>query len=73
MRRYTGNDVKRVRTTLKLTQEDMAQRLGVTVWSVSRWEHREPDKPISSRAVQILLAQLEAEANASPKETMLAA
>lgn len=34
-----GNDVKRIRLSLSLTQEEFAHRLGVTLCTVSRWEN----------------------------------
>ncbi len=34
-----GHDVKKVRLSLDLTQEEFAHRLGVTLCTVSRWEN----------------------------------
>ena len=58
MKEYTGEDVKNLRTRLDLTQEQMARRLGVTLFSVSRWE-RDKSKPVPSGSVQILLALID--------------
>ncbi len=34
-----GNDVKKMRLSLNLTQEEFAHYLGVTLCTVSRWEN----------------------------------
>ncbi|MCJ7813264.1 helix-turn-helix domain-containing protein [bacterium] len=34
-----GNDVKKIRLSLNLTQEEFAHHLGVTLCTVSRWEN----------------------------------
>jgi transcriptional regulator with XRE-family HTH domain len=37
----TGQELRKVRTGLKLTQKDLAARIGVTSTSVARWERDE--------------------------------
>ena len=34
-----GKDVKEIRLSLELTQEEFARRLGVTLCTVNRWEN----------------------------------
>lgn len=35
-----GNNIKSLRTTKKMTQEELAELLGTTSKSVSRWEQK---------------------------------
>lgn len=39
MRLMDGKDVKEIRLSLELTQEEFARRLGVTLCTVNRWEN----------------------------------
>lgn len=39
MKLYIGENIKRLRRERDMTQEDLAERLGVTFQSVSRWEN----------------------------------
>lgn len=47
--------VKRIRQSLKLTQEEFAHRLGVTLCTVNRWEN---NKTIPSRLAKKQIQQL---------------
>lgn len=49
-------DIKKLRKLLKLTQKELAEKLGVDVITVSRWE-REESKP--SNLAKRQLARLE--------------
>lgn len=55
MVKWTPAAVRRLRKKLGLTQEKLAQELGVTTVSVSRWEHGH-SKPtgLSERALDAL-------------------
>lgn len=46
VRTITGSEVKTLRVSLGMTQEDLAHELGVTVSTVNRWEngHTRPSR-----------------------------
>ena len=46
VRTMTGSEVKTLRVSLGMTQEDLAHELGVTVSTVNRWEngHTRPSR-----------------------------
>lgn len=46
VRTMTGDEVKTLRLSLNMTQEDLAHELGVTVSTVNRWEngHTRPSR-----------------------------
>lgn len=56
----TSLRIKRIRTRLQLTQEQMAQRIGVSFTTVNRWE-KGHNKPLPE--IRNLLKELESEAN----------
>ena len=50
-----GNEVKQIRVSLKLTQEEFAHRLGVTLCTVNRWENnRTVPSRLAKRQIQLL-------------------
>jgi putative transcriptional regulator len=51
------NEVKKIRLSLKLTQEEFAYHLGVTHGTVSRWENK---KNIPSRLAERQIRKLAA-------------
>lgn len=50
-----GNEVKRIRMALNLTQEEFAHRLGVTLCTVNRWEN---NRTLPSRLAKKQIQQL---------------
>jgi putative transcriptional regulator len=59
-----GSPVNALRRRLKMTQEEFAHAIGVTVSTVNRWEngHIEPSR-LARKAMDGLLAQLPASAD----------
>jgi len=57
----TGSPVSELRRRLKMTQEEFAHAIGVTVSTVNRWEngHIEPSR-LARRAMDGLAAQVQA-------------
>lgn len=51
----TGDEIKALRTRLRLTQEQMANRLGVRFATLNRWEngHASPS-PLAARELERL-------------------
>jgi putative transcriptional regulator len=55
----TGKEIKSLRFRLGLTQEKFAQKLGVTVSSVVRWENnKRSPSPLAEKALQDLMHRL---------------
>ena len=53
-----GNQVKEIRRTLKLTQEEFAHKLGVTLCTVNRWEnYKTIPSRLAKRQIQQLISQ----------------
>ena len=50
-----GKNIKHIRISLKLTQEEFGDKIGVTKNAVSRYEH---DKDVPRDAVKIKIAKL---------------
>ena len=46
-----GEFVKRIRQTAKLTQEDLALRLGFTYQTISNWERGKVQPPLYSQKI----------------------
>ena len=59
-----GNEVKKIRLALRLTQEEFAHRLGVTLCTVNRWEN---NKTVPSRLAKKQLHQVAAEEGISDR------
>lgn len=55
----TGDEVRRIRKRLGLTQAEFAQRVGVHFVTVSRWEHGRMGVRESAARLIRLLAMLE--------------
>lgn len=53
-----GNELKQIRVSLRLTQEEFAHRLGVTLCTVNRWEN---NRTMPSRLAKKQIQQLEKE------------
>jgi transcriptional regulator with XRE-family HTH domain len=61
----TGDDIRRERESLGLTQAELARLLGVAMNTVSRWEIGERiPHPLVLKAVQSVLAEVKARAEA---------
>lgn len=54
MERITGKEVKEIRLSIGLTQEDLARRLDVANATVNRWERN--NKTIKRRDTKAILA-----------------
>ncbi|HKN13412.1 MAG TPA: helix-turn-helix domain-containing protein [Candidatus Binatus sp.] len=53
----TGKELKRIRTRLRLTQPELADRIGVHWNSVARWERDEvPIRESMARLIQTIAA-----------------
>ena len=66
----TGEDIRREREKLGITQDELAKLLGVATNTVSRWEigQRNPH-PLTLKAIRTVLAEVKAEmAKAGKKE-----
>src|SRR3990172_5440123 len=58
MTRFTGSEVRFLRKSLGLSAADFARRMGVTVETVSRWEHNAVAiGPKADRLLRLLVAQ----------------
>ena len=55
----TGEEFRRLRTRLGLTQQQLSERLGVTVGAVSRWEAE--SRPIAEQTARFLRLLVEHE------------
>ena len=57
----TGEDIRREREKLGITQDELAKLLGVAMNTVSRWEigQRTPH-PLTLKAIQTVLAEVKA-------------
>ncbi len=53
----TGEEFRTLRTRLGLTQQQLSERLGVTVGAVSRWEAE--SRPISEQTARFLRVLVE--------------
>ena len=62
----TGTSIRELRRNLRMTQEEFAHTLGITVATVNRWEngHAKPSK-LARRAIERLVQYRQAAA-ASP-------
>ena len=60
----TGADVLALRQQLKMTQEQFAREIGVTVSSVNRWERGviQPSR-LARRAIEALMQRMQAPAS----------
>jgi len=56
-------DIKTLRKRYKLTQEEIAQRIGVSWTTVSRWENKRTEKPhkVTLMAIERLKNELKKE------------
>ncbi|MCK9369862.1 helix-turn-helix domain-containing protein [Candidatus Dojkabacteria bacterium] len=55
----SAKEIKDLRDSLGLTQEQFAQKLGVTFSTVFRWEHsKSPPSPLAQKALNDLKASL---------------
>lgn len=49
-------DIKALRSKLKLTQKELAAKLGTTWGTISRWEHnRTKPSPLAQKAIESLM------------------
>ncbi|MBA7642110.1 hypothetical protein ES703_49796 [subsurface metagenome] len=56
--RLFGMDIKEIRQRLGLTQEKLAQRLGVSCYTVRRWETgKVKPSPLAQKAIDDLLRE----------------
>jgi DNA-binding transcriptional regulator YiaG len=61
----SGDEFKRLRARLKMTQEQCAHRLGVTTSAVSRWEANR--RAIPEPVARLLALLVELETKQAPK------
>ena len=55
---YLIMDIKAIRQKLQLTQEQLASKLGVTTFTVRRWEKgKTKPSPLSRKAIENLLKE----------------
>lgn len=71
VRTMTGSEVKALRVSLGMTQEDLAHELGVTVSTVNRWEngHTRPSR-LATAGLDRLAADRGASATPPPFESV---
>ena len=69
-----GSPINALRRRLKMTQEEFAHAIGVTVSTVNRWEngHIEPSR-LARKAMEGLLAQLPSASDFSEEPLALSA
>jgi DNA-binding transcriptional regulator YiaG len=62
----TGTSIRELRRNLRMTQEEFAHTLGITVATVNRWEngHAKPSK-LARRAIERLVQYRQAAATTS--------
>lgn len=62
----TGTNIRELRRNLRMTQEEFAHTLGITVATVNRWEngHAKPSK-LARRAIERLVQYRQAAASTS--------
>lgn len=62
----TGTNIRELRRNLRMTQEEFAHTLGITVATVNRWEngHAKPSK-LARRAIERLVQYRQAASSAS--------
>jgi DNA-binding transcriptional regulator YiaG len=55
-----GNDIRRIRQQLRMTQEDFARAIAVTASTVNRWEndHTVPSR-LARRSIEVLVQSRE--------------
>lgn len=61
-RAMTASEIKALRTRAKLSQEEFAAEIGVSVPTVSRWEHGQRPLRVAQRALQQFEVELLAQA-----------
>jgi putative transcriptional regulator len=73
-KQQTGSPINALRRRLKMTQEEFAHAIGVTVSTVNRWEngHIEPSR-LARKAMEGLLAQIPASSDFSEEPLALSA
>lgn len=57
----TGTELQKRRLALKLSQEKLAQKLNVSLFTVARWEQLKDDELPNPGLVDLALRQLEAD------------
>jgi len=62
----TGTSIRELRRNLRMTQEEFAHTLGITVATVNRWEngHAKPSK-LARRAIERLVQYRQAAASSA--------
>jgi putative transcriptional regulator len=62
----TGTSIRELRRNLRMTQEEFAHTLGITVATVNRWEngHAKPSK-LARRAIERLVQYRQSASSAS--------
>jgi len=62
----TGTSIRELRRNLRMTQEEFAHTLGITVATVNRWEngHAKPSK-LARRAIERLVQYRQAASSAN--------
>jgi putative transcriptional regulator len=62
----TGTSIRELRRNLRMTQEEFAHTLGITVATVNRWEngHAKPSK-LARRAIERLVQYRQAASSAA--------
>ena len=73
-KQQVGSPINALRRRLKMTQEEFAHAIGVTVSTVNRWEngHIEPSR-LARKAMEGLLAQLPSSADFNGESFALSA
>ena len=61
-REITPEEVKAARATLDLTQEELARRMGISVYAVRKWEtgQAQPSRGLYRNAILAVLAEAKA-------------
>jgi DNA-binding transcriptional regulator YiaG len=63
MSEYTGKDIRKLRERSKMSQEEFARVLGISAFTVSRWERTTDPISLRPRSARVLQA---IEENAPP-------